>query len=151
MIDVLTRLRGSSAESGKLDVITRLRGRGGSSRDVVTRLRGSSVSAFTVGFAPPLLTQFNPFDRIPLTVAPSLPADAVVVTQTAGASAVLTGSGLDWSARAPGTVAGSTITFRVAASLAGFPDAVGTYTVTVLSHAGFFDRAGVALELMPDA
>jgi hypothetical protein len=115
--------------------------------DVVTRVRGSAAVLFTVRFAPPLRTDVQPFEMVALTVAPSLPADTVTVTQTTGPAVVIGGSGLDRWATAPGTPGGALLVFRATATRAGTPDAVMDYSVNVAAHGGYFRRDGSAVHL----
>jgi hypothetical protein len=145
-VDVVTRFR--FGHPAAKDVLTRFHLTAGSKKDVITRFRlGQPSTVFTVGFASPLPTTVNPFDLIALTVDPSQTADTVTVTQTAGPAVTIAGTGLDRSAAAPGTLNGTSLTFHVVATKAGFATATSDYTVAVRAHGGLYRKSGAAVDL----
>lgn len=146
-VDVVTGLRGN-IDALVADVVTHLRGGIAVGRkDVVTRLRGGIPSAFSVAFAPPYVSTVNPFQSIALTVVPSDPTATVTVSQTAGSQAVISGTGLDLAAMAPGTLTGTTLTFRATAAKTGFTTVSATYTIAVRPHGGLYRKSGAAVRI----
>lgn len=144
--DVITHFRGDGG-TRPVDVITHLRGRTRADRtDVITRFRGSNAAGLTVAFAPPLKTTANPFEIVALTVAPSLPADTVTVTQTAGPTVSIQGAVLDRWAKMPAQLTSSTLTFLATVTKAGYAAATATYSITVAAHGGLYRKNGTGVE-----
>lgn len=141
--EVITRVRFRNGNSG--ETITRFRMRNVGRQEIITRFRVKNVSGFSVSLATGSADSVNPFDAIDLTISPSQPADSVdisTVPQTA-----ISGTGLDRSIRAPGTLFGTDLVVTVTAHKAGFADAVATKTFHVAAHGGFYRKNGQGAKL----